>query len=215
MKRTALFLGALVLATGAVAAHEAAKLFSFKDPKGVNTMTFKLDSAVEPIKGFASGISGDIQFDPAKPEATRGSIVVDVKSMTVPNPRMNGFIQSEGWMNGEKFPTITFAIVEVKDVKREPGTKQGDLTSTAIFSANVVGDFTMKGVTKRMTVPATLTYFADGLGRRVGNLEGDLAVIRTNFKINRMDFGVDGRTPIEVVSDIVEIDVAIAGGAAR
>ena len=38
--------------------------FDFKDSKRVNSLSFFLDSELEPIMGVASGISGKISYDP-------------------------------------------------------------------------------------------------------------------------------------------------------
>ena len=53
----------------------APQTFDFKDPKGVNTASFKLDAPLEAISGSANGISGTVTFDPANPGATKGKIV--------------------------------------------------------------------------------------------------------------------------------------------
>jgi len=38
-----------------------------------------------------------------------------------------------------------------------------------------------------------LTYLKDKLGERVPNLKGDLLVLRSNFKVNRADYGINPR----------------------
>ncbi|MBM3846524.1 MAG: YceI family protein, partial [Verrucomicrobia bacterium] len=59
-----LLVASALLAQSAFAASQS---FDFKDPKGVNNATFKLDAPLEAISGSASGISGSIQFAPANP----------------------------------------------------------------------------------------------------------------------------------------------------
>lgn len=199
----------LVVASGAYAIQRTKLSFDFKDPKGVNSVSFLLDSMFEPIAGMATGIEGNVQFDPADPAATRGTVTVDVASMKVANPKMSEHMMGKDWMDAANHPKITFAIVGVQNL-RNTGTAE-----KPVYSATVVGDFTMKGVTRRVTAPVTVSYFKDGLGNRVGNLMGDLMVVRTKFSINRKDFGVDGKTPEEIVSNKVDISFSIAAGSPR
>ena len=58
---------AAALLAPAVAAPQT---FDFKDPKGVNNATFRLDAPLETINGSANGISGTLTVDPSKPDAT-------------------------------------------------------------------------------------------------------------------------------------------------
>lgn len=202
---SSLFTAALVSGT-ALALAMNQQTFSLKDPKGVNTMVFMIDSMLEPISGHSGGISGDITFDPAKPEAAKGSVIIDSKSLVVPNARMTEKMAGDAmWLDVAKYPTMKFTIVSVKDVK-----KKGDAVE-----ANVVGDFKVKDVTKRITVPATATYLKDGAGKRAGNLQGDLLMIRSNFTFNRADYNIGVGTPFEIVGNAVEIRFAVAATAAR
>jgi polyisoprenoid-binding protein YceI len=70
--------------------------FDFKDPKGVNNIVFKLDAPLESISGTTNGISGTIKADPAQPENIEGKIIVDAKSLTVPNPMMQEHMLGAG-----------------------------------------------------------------------------------------------------------------------
>ena len=54
----------LTTLTTLAAAWAAPETFDFKDPKGINNATFKLDAPLESISGSASGISGSVVFDP-------------------------------------------------------------------------------------------------------------------------------------------------------
>ena len=79
----------LLATMGSLAMAQAAPIkFNFKDAKGVNTVVFTLDAPLEAISGSANGISGEVQFDPAKPAETKGKIIVEAASMQVPNSMM-------------------------------------------------------------------------------------------------------------------------------
>ncbi len=179
--------------------------FDFKDPKGVNNATFKLDAPLEAINGSASGITGTVAFDPADPATTTGTIRVASKSLTVPNPMMQGHLLSDKWLDAAKFPEINFAVKSLANVKTD-----GNATS-----ADASGTFTLKGVAKQMTVPVKLTYLPDKLGQRVPNLKGDLLVIRANFQIKRSDFDLMPGQMEEKVSNTIDITLSIAGASPR
>jgi len=177
--------------------------FDFKDPKGVNNAQFKLDAPLEAISGSASGVSGTVTFDPANPGATKGKIVVAAESLTVPNAMMKEHMHGNQWMDVATHKEITFEAKELKNVK----------TSDTTTTADAVGTFTLKGVTKEITVPVKLSYLKDKLGQRLPNAKGDLLVIRANFTIKRSDYGVNPKAPEDKVSDTIDLTLSIAGAA--
>jgi len=198
---TALFL--LVAFAGTASA--APETFNFKDPKGINNAVFRVDAPLEAVNGTASGISGTVAFDPEHPGATMGKIVVASASLTVPNPMQKGHMQGPMWLDVAKYPEITFEAKSLSNVK-----SQGDVTT-----ADAAGTFTLKGVSKDISVPVKLTYLKDKLGERVPNMHGDLLVIRSNFTIKRSDFNIQAHQMEEKVSDEIEITLSIAGACPR
>src|SRR5205823_10820683 len=96
--------------------------FDFKDPKGVNNVSFKTEAPVETIKGSATGITGKVSFDPANPAAVHGKIVVAASSLHVPNPKMNEHLHGAQWLDASKFPEISFEALSAKDIKTEGNT---------------------------------------------------------------------------------------------
>lgn len=179
--------------------------FDFKDPKGVNTIQFKLDAPLEQIAGTTNGITGKVAFDPAAPEATAGSIVIDAKSLTVPNKTMSEHIQGERWLDTAKSETITFEITSLSNVKANGTTYTGD--------AN--GKLTLKGVTKDIIVPVKLSYLAGAFGKRINKPEakGDLLVVRGDFTVLRTDFGINPGNMEDKVSNEIALSLALAGSA--
>jgi polyisoprenoid-binding protein YceI len=196
----------LTLFTALTGAAVVAPLdFDFKDPKGVNNITFKLDAPLEAISGSADGISGRVTFDPGNPAATKGRIVMASNSLTLPNPMQKEHMQSDQWLDVAKHPEIAFDVKELKNVKTE-----GDVTS-----AVVAGTFTLKGVTRELNMPVKFTYLKDKLGSRIPNLKGDLLVLRASFSIRRGDFNIMAGQVEDKVANAIDLTVAIAGAAAR
>ena len=194
---------ALVTLAGAVLA--APQAFDFKDPKGINNAGFKLDAPLESINGSASGVSGTVTFDSENPGATTGKIVVATGSLMVPNSMQRGHMLSDKWLDAAKFPEISFEAKEFKNVKTD-----GDTTT-----ADVTGTFTLKGISKELTVPVKLTYMKDKLGDRMPNLKGDLLVIRAGFSIKRGDFNINPGQYEDKVSETIELTLSIAGASAK
>ncbi len=203
MKTTPLLLATVAL----VAAAQAAPLtFDFKDPKGVNNVVFKLDAPLESINGTASGVSGTITVDPADPSKVSGKIVVETKSLTVPNSVMQEHMLGEKWLDAAKHPEISFEVKDISNIQR-----QGD-TGTA----KVTGLFTLKGVTKEITVDAKVTYLPGRLAERSPQkTPGDLLVIRSQFKINRSDFGIQAGENTDKVAEEIELSLSVAGAAPK
>lgn len=198
----------VLLATAALAlpALAAPITFDFKDPKGVNNAVFLLDAPLESINGTANGVSGSVSFDPANPAGLAGKIVVDAKSLHVGNAMMKEHMHGEQWVNSATHPEITFEAVKAANVKTV-----GDKTT-----ADVTGKFTLRGVTKEITVPATITYLKDKLGARFnGQMQGDLLVIRSSFTIKRSDFGINPGAPQDKVSEEIQLTLSLAGMAPR
>jgi len=194
------------LAQFSAAALATPQTFDFKDPKGVNNAVFKLDAPLESINGNANGVSGTVTFDPANPAATTGRIVIAANSLHVPNPVMKEHLHGSQWMDVTKHPEIVFEAKSLKNVKTA-----GDTTT-----ADVTGAFTLRGVTKELTVPVKLTYLKDKLGARSnGQMQGDLLVIRASFNIQRSDFGVNPKAPEDKVANTIELTLSIAGASPR
>jgi len=188
------------LALGATALSAAS--FNFKDPKGVNNVSFTMDAPLEYISGTANGISGMVAFDPEHPEKTTGEIVLDTSTLMVANNMMRNHMLGENWMDVENHPTITF---EAKEMKFLEETDNG-------YEATAVGHLTVKGVTKEIEIPVQLTYLPGKLGARSnGQMEGDLLVLRSTFSIHRDEFNINAGNSEDKVSNEIELKLSLAG----
>ena len=176
--------------------------FDFRDPKKVNNVVFLMDAPLESINGTATGVSGTVSFDPAKPAATTGKIVLATSSLHVDNPVMKKHMLDEGWMHVSKFPTIEFVAGKMTNVK----------TSGTNITGTIAGKLTVKGVTKKVNVPVRLTYLKGMLIKR-NRVPGDLLVLRSDFTIKRSDYGINAGNNEEKVSDEIELKLRVAGAA--
>jgi polyisoprenoid-binding protein YceI len=194
----------LTTAVWASVAAAAPQSFDFKDPKGVNNAVFVLDAPLEAINGTASGISGTVDYDPDNPASLSGTITVDAKSLTVPNPVMQEHLHGEQWLNVTQFPVITFTSARVDKVQHS-GNK---------VTAEVTGTMTIRGQSREITAPVSFTYLKDKLGARTnGQMEGDLLVMRSKFSIRRSDFGINPGAPADKVAETIDLTLSLAGAA--
>ena len=203
MKRNLIIVAFSVLLSVSLSA--APKEFDFKDPKGVNNIVFKLDAPLEAINGTATGISGKVTFDPDNPADLKGTLILETSSLHVGNPTMKQHLHSDKWMDVAKFPQIKFEALKAKNVK-----SAGNVTTT-----DVEGTMTIKGITKPITIPVKLTYLKDRLKARWPMREGDLLVARSQFAVKRSDFGINPGSFEENVSEEIELNLSLAGGALK
>jgi Uncharacterized conserved protein len=197
--RSIVFAGFTIISTVA-----APKTFDFKDPKGVNAIQFHLDSILEPINGTASDVSGKVEFDSADVAATKGEVKVAAKSLKVSNDTMTEHLLGAGWIDAETHKDISFQFANLGDVK-----PAGENKWTAVAN----GKFTLKGVTKDISVPVNLTYLPGKAGARVGKPErgGDLLVVRGAFEINRADFGIKPGQNEDKVAPVIQLTFGVVG----
>jgi len=185
----------------------APETFDFKDPKNGNKFEFKLDAPMEKIAGTANDISGTVIFDPQNPGATRGKIAVATASLMVPNALQTTTMRGSQWLDAARYSQITFEAKELKNLKTN-----GDNTT-----ADVVGTFTLHGVSKELTIPVEMKYLKDKLGERLGgNQKGDILVITsTNFSIQRSDFNIMPGKNLDKVADTINLILGVAGASPK
>lgn len=202
MRKSSVIPIVLLMLNLATVAHCGPKVFDFKDPKGVNAIAIQVDSLLEPITGFASGISGMLTFAADKPEATRGTLTVQAASIAMSNPVMTQHLHSEDWLDVEKNPVIEYKITGVKAAEKK-GESSWMLTTT--------GDFTLHGVTKPEEVSIGVTFLPGKAAERNHAGSGDLLVLRSAFDVDRTKYGIKpGMPPISVGRDI-HLKVGIVG----
>lgn len=176
--------------------------FDFKDPKGVHSIGIFLDSKLEPMRGSANGISGSAVFDLEKLGITKGVIEVAANSIQMTNPTMTTHLHGEEWINVEKFPNVKATFNKLVSAKKVSDNK---------FEMVVMGSFTLKGITKKMTVPISVTFHKGQEKTRNHKGEGDLIVVRAKFSIDRVDYNIKPDMPGIIVAKKIQLDLALVG----
>ena len=117
------------------------------------------------------------------------SFSAETASITTGNAMRDGHLQSPDFFDGVNNPKITFVSKSF--------TKTGDNTF------NVTGDFTMRGVTKEITINAVLNGATnDAYGKRIASFD-------VSGTIKRTDYGVSWNAVLEAGGLSVSEDVTL------
>jgi polyisoprenoid-binding protein YceI len=157
------------------------KQVTLNDNVNKNQFIWLSEAPLENIRGTSEGVTGGFSIDPKDLTTMRGSVVTQTKTMTTGNGPRDNHLYSPEWLGVAKYPTITFKITSVSDVKASGNT------ATALVS----GAFTMHGVTKQMNVPIKLTYLVSNDKTRQ-RAPGDLVMISADFSLKLKDFNIAG-----------------------
>ena len=131
---------AVLVIAGVVATASAKDSYKF-DPSG-STIGFGVHQFLGTTRGKFSNFSGRIEVDREHPENSSVTTQIDVQSIDTRIKKRDDHLRSAEFFNVEKFPYITF---KSRSVKRT-GPQSGD----------IVGDLTMHGVTRPMTLHVKL-----------------------------------------------------------
>ena len=161
-----------------------------------------MDAPLESINGSGDGVSGQVKFDPQKPELTKGKISLSAKSLHVGNPVLKEHMHGKDWLNVEKFPSIQFSLNQLHNIRKDGMD----------VLADAQGKMTIRNITLDMKVPVRLTYLKGMLEKR-NRVKGDLLVIRSKFSVKRDDFDIQAGQNLEKVANEIEISLNVAGAA--
>lgn len=152
---------------------------------GKNQIQFVSSAPMEEIHGTAADISGQFQIDPQNLEGLSGHIEVGVKSMETGIAKRDEHMHSKDWLDAEKFPKIIFDVTGLQEVSVKPDKDK------ALVKATALGNFTLHGVTKALTIPVEITYLLAN-EKTKKRASGDLVLVKGKFQIALKDFNIQG-----------------------
>lgn len=150
-----------VLGLAAFAAH--AMQFSDVQPAS-SQITFVSKQMGVPVEGRFGKFTAQVAFDPAKPEASKARIDVDLGSIDAGSEDANKEVRGKSWFNTASHPTASFVASNVKPLG-------GD-------RYEVRGQLSMKGRTKDTVAVFNLKQ------------NGKTAVFEGAFPFKRSEFGI-------------------------
>lgn len=195
MKSMSVFLLATSLAASAVAQQRPAP----QTPLGPNT--WLVDSGhsgasfsvkhlmISTVRGNLGPLSGTVEYDGANVSSVKADVAIDVTAINTGNTARDKDLRGEGFFAVDKYPTATF-----KSKRAEPA-------GPGRF--RLVGDLTMHGVTKEVTLDV------EGPAPAVKSQSGGLKIGATaTTKLNRRDFNLHYNDVVEAVA-VVGDDVTV------
>ena len=182
MRRIVRVLALLVAASGFAHAAGAQDLRFVKDAAH-SEINFVAESRLLDAHGFWESWDADLMFNPTDWERSSVKITIDAKSVNTRVAMRDRHLRSNDFFAVDSFPQITFVS---KIVNKISDTR-----------LNLTGDLTIRGVTKTITIPATLVFWDDAA--KTGRVKGE-------FTVQRNDYGV-GYNP---VGNPIANDVAVS-----
>ena len=149
---------------------------------------------ISTVRGDFGSMSGTVEFDGKSVGSIKVDATIDTASISTNNDKRDAHLKSADFFDVAKYPTLTF-----KSTKVVPGTDG---------TFKLVGDLTMHGVTKEVTLEVTAP------SQVIKGMRGESRVAASaTAKINRQDFGVKWNADLDgggvVVSDTVKITLDI------
>jgi polyisoprenoid-binding protein YceI len=121
--------------------------------------------------GSFNDFTGSLSFDPARPADTHMDLTVFTASVDMKNAEQDHLLKSSDFFDVDHFPTMHFVSAAT--------------TAKADGSFDMTGDMTIRGVTKRMTIPVRMR-------RNSAGVNSSNPIFESNFQIDRTEFGLNG-----------------------
>lgn len=159
------------------------------DPEN-SSASFSVKHVLSTVRGMFQRPSGTVTFDDANPANSRVEATIEVNTVTTGVEERDTHLKSSEFFDAAKNPVMTFVSTSVR--------------STGDLQFEVIGDLSMHGFTKPVTLAVTATpAFNHAGGVRRG--------IEATGTVNRRDFGLTWDFPGEgtgvVVGDLIKITI--------
>ena len=189
--RTVAALAALATIAFAPGAAQAANTYTAD--KAHTSVGFAVRHMMSQVRGSFGDFTMTIVKDDANPAGSSVDFKIQATSVTTANEMRDKHLRSEDFFFVEKFPEITFKSTKIEKV------------SETEYKAT--GAFTMRGVTKVLTLPVTF------LGEMKGMDGKSLVGFSVTTKLDRKEFGFNWNKALDngglLLSDEVTIEINI------
>lgn len=139
------------------------------------------------VRGEFGTVEGSVEWDPSNPIAGAVSGSVDAASIDTREPKRDGHLKSADFFDVENHPKLTFVSREIRK-----GAK----------GLEVVGDLTMRGTTKPLTI-----YVDETTAEQKDPWGGSRIGVTAHASVKRSDFGMVWNMALEAGGMLVADDV--------
>lgn len=188
MKKLFQFLAALVLSFTFAVAAQANEFIIDTGHTSINFAVTHL--MVSEVKGGFTDYRGTVNYDPADVFKTVVDVTIQAASINTHLEARDNHLRSADFLDSEKFAAITFKSTMAK--KEDDG------------SITLVGDLTIRDVTKRISIPVKIA------GPVKSPMGGEVIGVSGEFIVNRSEFGVAWNKDMEggvVVGNDVKVSI--------
>jgi polyisoprenoid-binding protein YceI len=152
--------------------------------------TFSVRHLITKVRGRFSEFAGTIAFDDSTPANSTVTFTIQAATIDTNQKDRDTHLRSADFFDVEKFPTITFVSTAISP-------RGGD-------EYDVSGDFTIRDVTRRITLPVSF------LGKASDPWGNERIAFEAEYTLNRKDYGLNWNAALETGGFLVGDDVKIA-----
>jgi polyisoprenoid-binding protein YceI len=147
---------------------------------------------VSTVRGSISGVTGNVIWDEKDPSKSSVEATINTTTVTTNNEKRDAHLKSPDFFNVEKFPTMTF--------------KSTAVTGTS-GKLQVVGDLTLAGVTKSVTLDVDgPTPPQKGMGGKM------ITGFSATGKLKRSDYNFGSKFAEPMLGDEVQFTIDVEAG---
>ncbi|MCK9284450.1 MAG: YceI family protein [Rhodocyclaceae bacterium] len=180
---------ALLFSLSAIAPAQAIEFNAVQADKSSVSFVFRQMGVA--VDGRFRKFNAQLAFDPAKPQASRAALEIDLASVDAGSAEANDEVATRNWFNTKAFPTARF----VADAVRAQGGDRYELS----------GKLTLKGRTQTLSTP--LTFRKDGA---LGVFDGSLTIKRADFAIGEGEWAA-----FDTVANEIQVRFHIVAAATK
>lgn len=148
-------------------------------------------------EGTWDQITGGILYRPEDQQFLAVEAVFDTRSLRTDAHGLTATVTSkEKWFDIDNHPLATFKCDQVKAID----------AATPSHTHDLVGTFTLNGITKQLTIPAKLAFAGQSL-----TLDASFTILRSDFDVDKRASSVAGTLGgvVSTVDDAVEMSVRV------